>query len=71
MLRELWLSVFSSQRNLASKNFVWTIDGSFPSLIFAIVMTTAVGLALASALSAFMMIEGKKATSALGAFQRR
>jgi len=34
-------------------------------------MTTAAGLALASALSAFMMIQGKKATSAEGAFQHR
>ncbi len=40
-------------------------------LWFSHAMSTAVGLALASALSAFMMIEGKKATSALGAFQRR
>jgi hypothetical protein len=38
---------------------------------FRMVMTTAVGLALASALSAFMMIEGKVARSAVGAFRHQ
>ncbi len=46
------------------------IDESFV-FGFRMVMTTAAGLALASALSAFMMIQGKKATSAVGAFQHR
>jgi len=46
------------------------IDESFV-FGFRMVMTSAAGLALASALSAFMMIEGKKATSAEGAFRHR
>ncbi|MEK6288392.1 MAG: MFS transporter [Acidobacteriota bacterium] len=46
------------------------IDESFV-LGFRVVMTAAVGLALASALSAFMMIEGKLAPSVARAFQHQ
>jgi EmrB/QacA subfamily drug resistance transporter len=46
------------------------INSSFVSG-FRVVMTTAVALALASALSAFMMIEGKSAPAAVAAFQRQ
>jgi hypothetical protein len=38
---------------------------------FRVVMGTAIGLALAGALSAFLMIEGKPAPKADGAFQQR
>jgi len=46
------------------------IDESFV-FGFRMVMTSAAGLALASALSAFMMIEGKKTTSAEGVLRHR